>query len=614
MLRHAPSRRISCTSVQYNDTLPVKVWESEAVVLGLLNKRRLLSERQDALLDQVRVQLADLRGALDRFGADVAPGDIRTVDETIAHLDELFLLVVAGEFNSGKSSFINALLGDKIVREGVTPTTDRITLLRHGAEPQERVLEEFLAEYTFPADILKQIVVVDTPGTNAIIRRHEELTREFIPRSDLVLFVTSADRPFTESERSFLATIQEWGKKILIVLNKVDTLSEAEVTQVVAFIKENARDLLGFTPEVFPISARLAQRGRQENDPAAWQASRFEVFERYVIDQLDEEERVRLKLLSPVGVAQRITDKYLTVVETRLATLQQDFATLENIERQLEVFRDDLNADFQYHLTEVDNTLNQLELRGMAFFDETLRLANIRQLIRTEEVRKAFEQEVLADVPEQIDTKLHSLIDWMIDKNLRLWQAIMDYIQRNRAPEHQHGMIGDVGGSFEYNRAALINTLAITTQGVVEGYDARREAADLEDGVRNALAATALTEVGAVGLGALIVTLVGTAALDITGVLLAGVIGVTGLFIIPGKRRQVKQQFHDKITTMRVDIDETMRRQFEGELEKMIVRIREAIAPYTRFIRSQREQLIEVQRTMSDVDVELGRVRAEIGK
>ena len=583
-------------------------------MLGLLNRRKLLTERQDALLARVRTQLHDLRGALDRFGPDVAPGDLRTLDDTIAQLDELFLLVIAGEFNSGKSSFINALLGDKIVREGVTPTTDRITLLRYGAEPQERILEEFLAEYTFPADILKQLVVVDTPGTNAIVRRHEELTRDFIPRSDLVLFVTSADRPFTESERAFLATIQEWGKKILIVLNKVDLLQPDEVTQVVTFIKDNARDLLGFTPEVFPLSARLAQRGRQENDNVAWQASHFEDFERYVIDQLDAEARVRLKLLSPVGVAQRLADKYLTVVETRLTTLQNDFATLDNIERQLTVFSDDLTGDFHYHLTGVDSTLNDLELRGNMFFDETLRLGNIRQLIRTDEVREAFEREVMGNVSAQIDQKLHGLIDWMIEKNLRLWQAIMDYLQRNRVPDYRHELIGDVGGSFEYNRAALIDNVATTTREVVEGYDAQREAAELEDGVRNALAATALTEVGAVGLGALLIALIGGVAWDFTGILLAGVVGVTGLFIIPGKRSQVKRQFHEKITTLRAEIQGTMQQQFDAEIEKMMLRIREAIEPYTRFIRSQREQFIEAQRSFSDVDVELGRIRAEIGK
>ena len=218
--------------------------------------------------------------------------------------------MIAGEFNSGKSSFINALLGDKVVAEGVTPTTDRITLLRYGAEPAELPLEEFLLERNFPADVLQRLTIVDTPGTNAIIRRHEELTRDFIPRSDLVLFVTSADRPFTESERAFLAAIQEWGKKIVIVLNKVDLLEPHEVEQVVGFIRENTRDLLGFTPEIFPVSARLAQRARNGAGDEAWQASRFEAIERYILETLDEEQRVRLKLLSPLGVAQHLADKY----------------------------------------------------------------------------------------------------------------------------------------------------------------------------------------------------------------------------------------------------------------------------------------------------------------
>jgi small GTP-binding protein len=582
-------------------------------VFGLLSRRKVLTERQEALLEQVRGILAALRDALGRFGADVAPGDIRTLDDIIAHLDELFLLVIAGEFNSGKSSFINALLGDKVVAEGVTPTTDRITLLRYGDAPSEQTLEEFLLERDFPADVLRRLTIVDTPGTNAIIRRHEELTRDFIPRADLVLFITSADRPFTESERAFLSAIQEWGKKIVIVLNKADLLEEHELEQVMTFIRENARDLLGITPDIFPVSARNAQRARGANaDEALWKASRFETVERYILETLDEEQRVRLKLLSPLGVAQHLTDKYLKLAESRLETLQQDFATLDNIERQLGLFRDDLSEDFKYHLTEVDNVFNQFELRGNQFFDDRIQLRNIFQLARTERIREDFEQEVVADVPRQIEERLHGLIDWMIEKNLRLWQAIMDYLQRNRVPEHRSGLIGDVGGSFDYNRAALLDSVGRTAQQVVASYDREAEAAALSEDVRNAIAATALAEAGAVGLGALLVALLHTAALDFTGILAASVIALGGLYLLPAKRRQVKREFHDKLAELRQRLLATMQRQFGTELDQMLVRIREAIAPYTRFIRAQREQLSTIQRDLSDVDVDLGRLRAEI--
>src|SRR3954454_21521137 len=109
--------------------------------------------------------------------------------------------------------------------------------------------EAYLLERTHPAEVLREISIVDTPGTNDIISRHEELTRDFVPRSDLVLFVTSADRPFTESERTFLEQIREWGKKIVFILNKIDTLPQpADREEVTRYVRENAGSLLGEPP------------------------------------------------------------------------------------------------------------------------------------------------------------------------------------------------------------------------------------------------------------------------------------------------------------------------------------------------------------------------------
>ncbi len=100
------------------------------------------------------------------------------------------------------------------------------------------------------------------------MREHEALTAEFIPRSDLVLFITSADRPFTESERSFLTQIRDWGKKIVLVVNKIDILaSEADREQVIDFVTDSARNLVGEIAAVFAVSAKQAQRS--QSGPAA---------------------------------------------------------------------------------------------------------------------------------------------------------------------------------------------------------------------------------------------------------------------------------------------------------------------------------------------------------
>ena len=110
---------------------------------------------------------------------------------------QLFLVVIVGEFNSGKSAVVNAMLGNSVVPEGILPTTNEITVIKYAESPAlERVEQDvdgLFVRYT-SAELLKEINIVDTPGTNVILERQQRLTEEFIPRADLVLFVLSADR------------------------------------------------------------------------------------------------------------------------------------------------------------------------------------------------------------------------------------------------------------------------------------------------------------------------------------------------------------------------------------------------------------------------------------
>ncbi|RMF29559.1 MAG: dynamin, partial [Chloroflexi bacterium] len=153
-----------------------------------------LTPAQERLVDQVRQWLEALQAALVELKASAE--DQEALDQSLRQLDDFFLLVVVGEFNAGKSAFINALLGHPLLEEGVTPTTRAIHLLRYGEEP-DRTFQDGLWIQTAPLDLLRTIHIVDTPGTNAVLREHEAITEAFVPRSDLVLFVTSADRPFT---------------------------------------------------------------------------------------------------------------------------------------------------------------------------------------------------------------------------------------------------------------------------------------------------------------------------------------------------------------------------------------------------------------------------------
>ncbi|HEX5503599.1 MAG TPA: dynamin family protein [Thermomicrobiales bacterium] len=574
----------------------------------------ILSDRQHDLLGEERGVLDRLLSRMTDFGASA--DELTLLRRAVRGLDELFLLVIVGEFNSGKSAFINALLGDPVMEEGVTPTTNLINVLRFGPTHATHVNAEGLIEHSYPARFLRDISVVDTPGTNAIIREHEAISQGFVPRSDLILFVTSADRPFSESERAFMQEIREWGKKIVVVLNKIDLLDEPGLAQVEAFIREHTARLLGIAPEIFPIAAKPAERAKAlepgpERD-ALWAQSRFAPLERYILETLDETSRVRLKLLNPLGVAERVTERYYGVAEERLALLAEDYKTIENIEGQLALYREEMERDFAHYITKIENIILAMNERGLAFFDETLRIGRVFDLLNADKVRAAFEQEVTHDTERQIEATVHELIDWLIERDLKTWTAINDYIGRRQLTKYNSEVIGEVGRGFEYDRRALLASVARNAQDVVTHYDARSEAHQLSQSVRGAVVSTGIAEAGAVGLGALVVAAASTLAVDITGIAAASFIALLGFGILPLKRRRATAQFRERSDALRERLIGALREQFAGELDRSLARMREAVAPYTRFVRAEREKALQLHEELTDIATQLRRLRVGI--
>lgn len=570
----------------------------------------ILTTQQEELLKEERTLLGELRVALVKFNA--TPEDQTTLKESLQQLDEFFLLVVVGEFNSGKSAFINALLGQDVLKEGVTPTTTQINILHYGETKQKDVVSEHLYVLTAPVKLLTEVSIVDTPGTNAIIREHELITSQFVPRADLVLFITSADRPFTESERLFLEQIRDWGKKVVVIINKIDILhSEEDLIQIRNFIAENALKLLGITPEIFPVSARQAARAKQ-GETQLWQTSRFEALETFIQETLDEEKRLHLKFLNPLGVGLRLVDRYLVLTRDRLVLLKDDFTMLEDVEQQLAIYKQDMLRDFKLRISDVENILYEVEQRGQDYFDKTIRIERIFDLFNKQRLQDEFERQVMSDVAQQIDTKVNELIDWIVESDLRQWQGISEHLAERRR-EHKERIVGDFSvGSFHYDRERLIEGVGREAQRVVETYDKHTEAEMLASGTRNAVAATTAIEIGAVGLGTLVATLATTAAMDVTGILLASVMAALGLLIIPTRRKQAKQILRDKMSAMRSQLVQALETHFSREIDRGLQHINEAIAPYTRFVRAEGEKLNVAQVELDHLMAELKRLKAKV--
>ena len=532
--------------------------------------------------------LAQLRDALTRFNA--SPDDQAALASSIRQLDEFFMLVVVGEFNAGKSAFINALVGRQVLKEGVTPTTAQIHILKYGDTITQGSDGQGVAVTTAPAELLREVQIVDTPGTNAIIREHERITTGFVPRADLVLFVTSADRPFTETERAFLETIRGWGKKIVVVVNKVDIFDRpGELDEVVAFVTSAAQQLLGITPDVFAVSARLALKAKQ-GEPSLWTGSRFEPLERYIAETLDEGSRFRLKLANPIGVGEALAARYAAIAGERLTLLTEDLSLLENVEQQLALYRGDLTRGFELRMTAVEKVLLDMEARGHAFFEDTLRIGRVMDLLNRARIQKEFEERVVADAPLQIERAVTELIDWLIDQDFRQWQAVTTAIG-DRTRGHESRALGapDIG-TFHSDRSRLIDAVGREAQRVVDTYDRKREAAIIADHARAAVTTAAAAGGGALALGTAVTLAATTAAADVTGLLVASVVATLGFLVIPARRRKAKAELNEKVSALRERLATALRAEFERAQMHSRQRLDDVVAPYSRFVRAEQER------------------------
>lgn len=544
-----------------------------------------------------------------------------TLEQIITSLNELFLLVIVGEFNSGKSALINALLRTPVLAEGVTPTTAKITKIRYGEQIRQIQLDRETDEQFYPADFLRNISIVDTPGINAVLREHERMTRDFIPHSDLILLITSADRPFTESERAFLEGIRSWDKKVMIVLNKADLYrTQADLANAVTFIHDNCKRLLGFQPEIFPVSVLQAQQSHTAVGHEAirlWESSRIGALEDYLFRKLDEGERARLKLLSPLGVMQRLIAETQSAVEQRSRLLSEDDRTVRAIEGNLQQYRKEMEQNFSHRLGEIENIVLEMGRRGDRFFDDTIRLSRTLDLIKADRIRREFEETVVGDSASRIDGAVRDLIDWLTDQEQKLRQYIMEYLDRRRKESsvRDEQLIGSINRQFDYNRQTLLRAVFEKASKLADSYHPKEEAQKLSEELQTSVVQALVVGAGGLTLGtigAVAAAAIGFTFLDVTGIAAGTVALVLGLFIIPARRASAKRKFDEKMQELRQRLHTLMNEQFNKELNGSIDRVYDALAPYIRFVRSEQEKIVNMRQQLTPLDAEILRLKSSI--
>lgn len=576
----------------------------------------LLPPAARTLLDEEREALRDLRALLERLGSD--PEALDPIDDLIAHLDELFLVVVVGEFNAGKSSVLNALFGEKIVEEGPIPTTANITILRYGPEPRQRQLSEHVVERLYPAELLKHLNLVDTPGTNSVVRRHQEITEDFIPRADLVLFITSFDRPLSESERVFLNFIRDdWGKRLVFVLNKADLAggNEGDLAQVIDYIKTSCEELLGFEPQVFPVSAKEAFRAKTSAErperEALLERSGFAELEAFLDETLTGPEQLALKLTAPLDAAAKRLHALEGRLEERRGLLREDEEQLAALDAHFAEEERDMHQGYGGFLSEVDNVLMDMERRGVRFLEDNIRVSKLRMLRDRDAFKEEFGRQVIRHNEREVEGHLTDAVDWLLRHVLGLWNWTIARFNESERAGQKRALPQQ--GEFLYNRSEVFEAMRREAERRINAYDLNEEARRILENARSAAAMFLGAQGLAAGIGAIAAVVIATSAVDVTGgFIAAGLLATVGFIFLPRQKRKAISEFRERVDALREELRRALSMQFDAEIDGALAKVRELVRPFRNLVEGEQQTLHEATSDREALAREVDRLRRDI--
>ncbi|MDX2075931.1 MAG: dynamin family protein [bacterium] len=560
---------------------------------------------------------------------------VAQVRDALFHADHPYLMVFVGPFNSGKSSLINALLGtDELLTVGPVPTTDRISILRWGIDTQRMESGGDVDTVFHPSSLLKKVSFVDTPGLESVFQKHEETTRKFLHRSDVVVLVMLATQAMTQSNIEYLQQLREFGKKVLIVINQADLLTADEQDAVRQYVLDQSQDRLNLKVPVWMVSARRGQtawQGGETVDPVLWAESGLDQFEKYLDEQLDDVERLRQKLQTPLQIIQNVHKVALEAVKANQGILDQYQSIADNVQQQLNGYEREQQKIVREQLTLVGakfseaTQLGSNAIREVFQWSHTLRslrwgcmdilgLSRIFQRLRKNPsyTRLIFEERKVYEPISQLPDVVGQLGPRLEGKDLQDVDDLVKYAQKEikSLPETIRGkIIGDIRAPVKYDRTPLQEIRSELE--TIEGESRLIETERIERGLRNSVLVLATFEL------ALFIILI---VISLLGDLQAGTflviigLGIIGFFTLPIIGRVLQGGHTNRMLKLQAKYIEVVSRAAEKQVKHGMALRNEVVAPLTRLVEAQTQIQSEQLNKLQKANQQMVEIESELTK
>lgn len=513
-----------------------------------------LSEQQEKQFNLMRELLESSLELTELLNYDE---DSKILKERLERLRSAALFVIVGEVKAGKSSFVNALLRAEVCEVAPDPCTSKIQEIVYGSDNETVSLSRNHERVTLDKEVLKEISIVDTPGTNSIIEDHQIITEEYIPQSDLIIFVFSATNPHTGSAWKFLELIQnEWRRKALFILQQSDRASEEELKINKDRVKQYARERNIQNPLVFSVSAMNEENGVNEYD--------FSEFRSFIKKSISNGAIWKSKIESVRDIISSIVSKIEQSLQEERNILKEDLNFYSSLFSKLKSRREKIDSFQEIAVNSLSNVYEHQLSKLEKEFQKGLQVGSVLwrsiPLLRDKDIegwlndlKSDFEEEASKEIENEsykisknISSELKSLFEELFDK-------IDQRYKINKSDLHINTDRDDILNDLENQLKKFKNSKILE--------DKAGEVGNIGN--------FTIAGGGLATLGAVIATVTNIMIFDITGGVLAAIGGVLIGVTLLWKRRSIVSEFSTNVE----DAKNEFRERLTSELENIFNKI-----------------------------------------